>query len=120
MNLWFKLSHKVVIKDDNWYENLLNLLMCLDLVYKLGWLQGSYKSFALYFLKSTHWGICRNGIFCTGARLFVFLASYLGTYCDSSDIYSRSYQMLDSLEMVKKLIQICKDIDWTLDPKNKM
>ena len=57
-------------------QNLLNLLR-LALVYKLGWLQVSSKSFALYFLKGTHLGICRNGIFCTGARLFVFLASYL-------------------------------------------
>ena len=56
-----------------------NLLMCLALVYKLGWLQVSSKSFALYFLKSTHLGICRNGILCTWARLFVFLASYLPT-----------------------------------------
>ena len=97
-----------------------NLLMCLALVYKLGWLQVSSNSFALYFLKSTHLGIYRNGIFCTWARLFVFLASYLGTYYDSSHIYSRSYQMLDPLYMVKKLMQICKDIDWALDSKNKM
>ena len=67
--------------------------MCLALVYKLGWLQVSSKSFALYFLKSTHLGVCRNGILCTCARLFVFLASYLGSYCDSSYIYSRAYQM---------------------------
>ena len=67
-------------------QNLLNLLR-LALVYKLGWLQVSSKSFALYFLKGTYLGICRNGIFCTWARLFVFLASYLGTYCDSSHIF---------------------------------
>ena len=94
--------------------------MCLALVYKLGWLQVSSKSFALYFLKGTHLGICRNGIFCMWARLFAFLASYLGTYCDSSHIYSRSYEMLHPPSMVKKLIQICKDIDWALDSKNKM
>ena len=88
--------------------------MCLALVYKLGWLQVSSKSFALYSLKGTHLGICR------WARLFVFLASYLGTYCDSSHVYSRSYQMSDPLQMVKKLIKICKDIDWALNSKNKM
>ena len=92
----------------------------LALVHKLGWLEVSSKSFALYFLKGTHLGICRNGIFCTWARLFVFLAGYLGTYCDSSHVHSRSYQMLDPLQMVKKLIQICKDIDWAVDYKNKM
>ena len=70
-----------------------SVYICVALVYKLGWLQVSSKSFALYFLKGTHLGICRNGIFCTWARLFVFLASYLGTYCDSSHIYSRSYQI---------------------------
>ena len=48
---------------------------CLALVYKLGWLQVSSKWFALYFLKVTHLDICRNGIFCTWARLFVFLAT---------------------------------------------
>ena len=58
----------------------------LSLVYKLGWFQVFSKSYALYFLKGTHLGICRNGIFCTCARLFVLLASYLGTYCDSSHI----------------------------------
>ena len=74
-----------------------NLLMCLALGYKLGWLQVSSKSFALYFLKGTHLGIYKNGIFCTWARLFALLARCLGAYCDSSHIYSRSYQMLDPL-----------------------
>ena len=50
---------------------------CLTLVYKLGWLRVSSKCFVLYFLKDTHLGICRNGIFCRWARLFMFLASYL-------------------------------------------
>ena len=50
---------------------------CLALVYKLGWLQVSSKWFALYLLKGAHLGICRNGIFCTWAILFVFLASYI-------------------------------------------
>ena len=86
MNFKFTLSPKAVMKDDNWCQDLLNLLMCLALVYWLGWLQVSSKSFALYFLRETHLGICRNGIFCPGAKLFAFLASYLGTYCDSSNI----------------------------------
>ena len=62
----------------------------LALVYKLGWLQVSSKWFAMYFLKGTYLAICRNGIFCMWARLFVFLASYLYgfTYCDSSHIAS--------------------------------
>ena len=34
----------MVMKDDNWCQNLPNLLMCLALVYKLGWLQDSSKS----------------------------------------------------------------------------
>ena len=99
-----------------------SIYMCLVLVYKLGWLQVSSKSFALYFLKGTHLGICRNGIFCTWARLFVFLASYLGTYCDSSHIYSRSYQIANVRSTIngKKLMQICIDIDWAVDCKNKM
>ena len=50
---------------------------CLALVYKLGWLKVSSKWFALNVLKGTPLGICRNGIFCTSAGLFVFLASYL-------------------------------------------
>ena len=53
------------MKDDNWRQNLLNLLMCSALVYKLEWSQVSSKSFALYFLKGIHLGISRNGIFCT-------------------------------------------------------
>ena len=85
------------MKDDNWCQNLLNLLMCLALVYKLGWLQVSSKSFALYFLKGTPLGICSNGIFWTWARLFVFLASYLDTYCDSSHKDLTKSQMLDPL-----------------------
>ena len=56
-------------------------ISCLALVYKLEWLQVSSKWFPQYFLKGTHLGICRNGIFCTWARLLVFLASYLGSYC---------------------------------------
>ena len=76
-------------------SNLLNLLMRLALVHKLGWLQVSSKSFALYFLKGTYLGICGNGIFCTWARLFVFLASYLPNVTPL--IYSRSYQILDLL-----------------------
>ena len=58
------------MKDDNWCQNLLNS-MRLTLVYKLGWLQVSSKSFALYFLNYTHVGIC------TWAGLFVFLAGFL-------------------------------------------
>ena len=41
------------------------------------WLQGFFKCFFLYILKGTHLGICRNGIFCMWARLFIFLDSYL-------------------------------------------
>ena len=41
------------------------------------WLQVSFKYFALYILKGTCLGICRNGMFCMCARLFMFLASYL-------------------------------------------
>ena len=56
-------------------------------VHKLGWLQVSSKCFALYFLKGTHQGICRNWISCTWARLFIFVASYLPTYRDTSHIF---------------------------------
>ena len=99
---------------------LLNLLMYLALVHKLRWLKVSSKSFALYFLNGAPVGIYRNGIFCTWATLFVFLASYLGTYCDSSHQNLTKSQMLDPLQMVNKLMQICKDIDWAIDSKNKM
>ena len=100
-----------------------NLLMCLALVFKLRRLQVSSKAFALYFLKSTHLGICRNGIFCTWARLFVFLASYLGTYC--MWLFSYIFKILPNVrstinQIVKMVIQISKDIDWTLYSKNEM
>ena len=113
-------SEKVKMKDEKWCQNLVNLLMCLALVHKLGGLQVYSKSFALCFLKGTLLGICRNGIFCMWARLFVFLGSYLGTYCDSSHQDLTKSQMLDPLQMVSKLMQICKDIDWALDSKSKI
>ena len=59
MNLHFTPSHKVLMKDDNWCQTLLNLL-CLTLVYKLEWLQVSSKSFALYFLKGTQESFARE------------------------------------------------------------
>ena len=91
---------------------------CLALVYKLGLLQVSCKCFSQHSLRETHLGICKNRIFCTWARLFVSLVSYFPTV--TLLMYSRSYQMLDPLWMVEKLIQICKDREWTLDSKNKM
>ena len=97
--------------------------MCLALVFKLRWLQVFSKAFALYFLKSTHLGICRNWIFCMQARLFVFLASYLGTYC--MWLFSYIFKILPNVrstknQMVKMVIQISKDIDWALYSKNEM
>ena len=97
--LWQLKQHEVVDLSVSTPQGQLILVQitkafsCLALVYKLGWLQVSSKWFALYLLKGAHLGICRNGIFCTWARLFVFFASYLGIYCDSSHIYSRSYQI---------------------------
>ena len=77
-----------------------SVYICVALVYKLGWLQVSSKSFALYFLKGTHLGICRNGIFCPWSKLFVFFASYLGISTVTLLIYIQDLtklQMLDPL-----------------------
>ena len=73
------------------------------------------------FFKGHSPGHLYNGIFSRWAGLFIFLASHLPTILTVTLlIYSRSYQMLDLLEMLKKLIQICKDMEWVLDSKNKM
>ena len=73
----------------------------LGLVYKSDSLQVSFKCWALYFLKDTLVGICRNGILSTLGRLFIFIAKYWPTVIllIISDIgrYSRSYQILDPL-----------------------
>ena len=94
-----KLDLNVSTRSVNFSAN--NQMEAVALVYKLGWLQVFSKCLALYFLKGTHLGICRNGIFCTWTRLFVFLARYLPTVTllIISDIarYSRSCQMLDPL-----------------------
>ena len=106
--------------------------MCLALVYKLGWLQVSSKPFAVYFFKGTHLGICKNGIFCTWARLFVFLASYLGKYYNSSlkissvkiTIITKHSILdvaatLDPLLILKLFLQICPKLTLENNKKKK-
>ena len=74
--LWQLKQHEIRFKCFHKVSQLfLQITRALASVYKSGWLQVSFRCLALYFLK----GICRNGIFCTWARLFVFLANYLPT-----------------------------------------
>ena len=90
-------------------------------LYKLGWLQVSSKCFALYFLKGTHLDICRMESF---ARELDYLYPYVAIYLlyslrDSSHTFN-VVPNVRSTNMVKKLIQICKDMEWALNSKNKV
>ena len=119
--------------NPNSYENLNKVkldLKCLHkvnqsqckLVYKLGRLQVSSKCFALYFLKATHLGICRMESFAREVDL-IYIPSQPFTYnthCDSSHIFIILPNVRSTINGKKNLIQICNDMEWALDSKNKI